>query len=265
MQKTFCFLPTYSMNQNIVRGIRTCLRIALLGTFLGFSPTLRAQALLPSTPPESSVTAPHPAPAEPSHPAESSLDTLREAYQKLAKGQLDPALDMVNGVIHLDSQNKGAYLLRGLIYAQKQQWDKAENDYEFILAIDPQNTIVKFDQAELKFMQKKYDDARAGFTQVESDKELGDFATYKVLVCDLFGAHEAAAAKDIEAINEVGGNPSYYFGNAAWDLVHNKPQDAANWLKSAANIYAGSPQTYAKYTSCLKSMGYLPLHLSTAQ
>jgi tetratricopeptide (TPR) repeat protein len=189
----------------------------------------------------------------------------RESYQDLMKGQLDTALDEINKVIQLDSQNKQAFVLRGGIYAGQQQWDKANDDYEAVLVRDPNNVILKFDLADLKFMQKKYDDARSGFVEIQNDKDLGDFVTYKIFLCDLLGAHEDAAAKELEAFNQVGGNPSYYFANVAWDLVHNKTEDAASWLKSAKYIYADSPQKITRYTSSLSSLGYLPLHLTSTQ
>jgi len=203
--------------------------------------------------------------ASPAAPAESASEMLGESYQDLLKGELDAALDKVNGVLALDSQNKHAYLLRASIYAQQKQWDKADCDYDVVLVMDPEDVSVKFDLAELKFMQKKYDEARPGFAEIQGDKDGGDFATYKVFLCDLFGAHEAAAARELDALDLVGGNPSYYFGNAAWDLVHHKTEDAADWLHSAARIYANAPQKFAKYVSCLKDLGYLPLHLSSTQ
>jgi hypothetical protein len=119
--------------------------------------------------------------------------------------------------------------------------------------------VIKFDQAELKFMQKKYDDARPGFVGLQSDKDFGDFATYKVFLCDLFGAHQEVAAKELDALNQVGGNPSYYFGNAAWDLVHHKTNEASDWLRSAARIYANAPAKIAQYTTSLRDLGYLPI------
>jgi len=190
---------------------------------------------------------------------------LRESYQDLMKRQLEPALNEVNEVIQHNSQNKQAFVLRGAIYAAQKQWDRADYDYEVALVIDPENVILKFDLADLKFMQKKYDDARSGFVEIQSDKDIGDFAAYKVFLCDLLGAHEDVAAKELEAFDQVGGNPSYYFANAAWDLVHNKNEDAAGWLKSAGYIYANSPQKFTRYTSSLTSLGYLPLHLTSTQ
>jgi hypothetical protein len=242
-----------------VFGMRTCAWMAMLGTLFGLvlAPVIHAQEPSTNSSPVSS------APAAP--PAESVTQMLNESYQAMAKGELDAALDKVNGVFKLDSQNKNAHLLRASIYAQQKQWENADFDYEVALVLDPQDATVKFNRAELKFMQKKYDEARPGFVQVQSDKDLGDFATYKVFLCDLLGAHEDVAAKELDALNQGEENPSCYFGNAAWDLVHNKTDDAANWLRSAARIYADTPQLLVRYVTCLKNLGYLPLHLSSTK
>jgi hypothetical protein len=55
----------------------------------------------------------------------------------------------------------------------------------------------------------------------------------------------------------VGGNPSYYFANAAWDLVHHKPDEARSWLGSASDIY--TPAKNGFYAASLFDTGYLPL------
>jgi tetratricopeptide (TPR) repeat protein len=251
--------PTYSIKQKYVCGTRASAWMALLAMFFGlvWDPLIHAQEPSTNSSPVSS--------GSPAHPADAESEMLNESYQDLLKGRLEVALDKVNKVIQLDFQNKQAFLLRGSIYAGQKQWDKADHDYEVALVIDPDNVIVKFDLADLKFMQKKYDDARSGFVEMQSDKDMGDFATYKIFLCDLLGAHEDVAARELEAFDQVGGNPSYYFANAAWDLVHNKIGDAAGWLKSAKYIYANSPQKFARYTASLTSLGYLPLHLTSTQ
>jgi len=198
-------------------------------------------------------------------PADPTQDALQAAYHSYITGDLDTALDKVSALIKIDSRNKQAFLLRGSIYAQQKQWDKAEYDYEVAHVLDPNSAMIIFDQAELKFMQKKYDDARTGFLGVQNDKDLGDFATFKVFLCDLFGNHQDVAAKELDALNQVGGNPSYYFGNAAWDLVHNKTDAASDWLKSAGRIYANAPQKISNYTASLTSLGYLPIKSNSTE
>jgi hypothetical protein len=112
-------------------------------------------------------------------------------------------------------------------------------------------------------MQKQYDVARPGFVLLEKDPDMGDFASYKVFLCDLFGGHEAAARKELDVFNDVMGNPSYYFANAAWSLVHKNIEDARSWLVSASHIYP--PQKNAYYAQSLRDLGYLPLPAPTQQ
>ena len=250
----FSMKPNYSVYLKNTCGTATCALMALLGTLFG---CVHAQAASTNASPVSSVV--------PAHPADSIPELLHESYQDFVKGGLDAALGKVNQAIELNSQNRDAFLLRASIYAEQKKWDKAEYDYDVALVIDPDSPIVKFDLAELAFMQKKYDDARPSFAELEQDKDLGDFATYKVFLCDLFGVHEAVAAKELDAFDQVGGNPSYYFANAAWDLVHNKPEDAADWLKSASRIYSDDPKKFQHYSSSLTDLGYLPLHLTSTQ
>jgi hypothetical protein len=53
------------------------------------------------------------------------------------------------------------------------------------------------------------------------------------------------------------GNPSYYFSNAAWDLVHKNLDDARGWLLSASRIYPPEKNQY--YAQSLRDLGYLPI------
>jgi tetratricopeptide (TPR) repeat protein len=167
---------------------------------------------------------------------------LRDANHEIQQGNLDAALDTLNKIIGLNSQSGEALLMRGSLYAQRHQWNEANCDYDLALAIMPDNPVAEFNFAE----------------------NLGDLAAYKAFLCDLFGAHEADAAKELANFNRAGGNPSYYFANAAWDLTHDKSSDAESWLLSASRIYANSPSKFELYTSSLKSLGYLPLHLANS-
>jgi tetratricopeptide (TPR) repeat protein len=184
---------------------------------------------------------------------------IAEVHRHLERKEWDAALEKVNAILKLDAMSVQAHIVRGSIYAQKKEWNLAGYDYDIARGLDPDNEIVRFDLAELEFMQKQYDAARTSFVELKADRNIGDFATYKIFLCDLFGAHEDVAAKDLDAINQVGGNPSYYFGNAAWDLFHHNSKDARGWFDSACRIYADVPGTIENYTSSLSTLGYLPL------
>ena len=53
-------------------------------------------------------------------------------------------------------------------------------------------------------------------------------------------------------------NPSYYFSNAAWDLVVKKDINGArDWLLSASRIYRLEKNDF--YAQSLRALGYLPI------
>ena len=182
---------------------------------------------------------------------------LREASQLLQQRLLDSALDKVNEALVASPQSPSAYCLRGNIYAEKKLWDEAGKDYETVLQLDGKNKQVRFDMAELEFMQKKYDSAKPGFAALKEDPELGDLAAYKVFLCDLYSGHEEEASKELNAFNQVGTNASYYFANVAWSLYHHKTEEGRTWILSAGNIYGA--RKLGVYASSLVDLGYLPL------
>jgi hypothetical protein len=129
--------------------------------------------------------------------------------------------------------------------------------------MDPKNDGLRYDLADLKFKQRQFDDARSAFVPLQDNHDSGisDLVRYKIFLCDLLGGHDDVASKELDAFNQVGSNASYYLGNAAWNLVHKKPEEAKTWLVSASHIYSESKQL--RYASTLKEMGYLPLPSSS--
>jgi tetratricopeptide (TPR) repeat protein len=185
------------------------------------------------------------------------MQLIRDAYTLDTQGKYDDALAKVNAAIQSNPKSIPAYILRGDIYSRKKQFDMSQKDYDSVLQLDPKNGTAKFNMAELKFMQKDYDGARPGFVELEANTDLGDLATYKVFLCDLFGGHTDVAQKEYDDFNKVGGNASYYFANVAWDVYHKNTDDARTWLGSAQRIYP--PQKFLLYASSLHDLGYLPL------
>jgi tetratricopeptide (TPR) repeat protein len=226
----------------------------------------------PSASSQAPANTPAPAPASapatnaaPAKPVDPVILKLNEAYGHLRNGELDAAVASATDILKTHPTNRDALLLRGSIYANQKKFADAQTDYDAALAAEPNNPIIKFDEGELHFLQKDYDAARTRFAALQTDPELGDLASYKVFLCDLFGSHEDQAKKELDAFNQVGGNPSYYFANAAWDLFHNNTDDAKGWLTSAANIYSDNPQKLANYASSLRSLGYLPIKSTASQ
>lgn len=182
---------------------------------------------------------------------------LENALKAVDSHDYTGALAKVNAVIQTNPQNKFAYSIRGNIYTKMREWDEAKKDFETILQLDSKNTTASFNLCELKFMQKDYAAARSGFESLESDADWGDLAAYKVFLSDLFSGQDALARRELDSFDKIATRPSYYFGNAAWLLYHDRAEDARSWLESAVRIY--SPNKVYLYTFSLQDLGYLPL------
>jgi tetratricopeptide (TPR) repeat protein len=211
--------------------------------------------------PSSQAPAPSPAALPPPSPVAvpdpPGTAEVRASFDLLSKGKVDDALAQVNAAIQLAPQNSDAYGMRGSIYTEKKQWDLAQQDFQKVLELRPNDVSARFNLSEVKFRQKQYDDARVGFAALAKDVQLGDLAAYKMFLCDLYGGHADAADKELAVFNQAGGNPSYYFGNAAYSLYHKNTEDGRGWLISAVQIY--SQNKVNLYAASLKDLGYLPL------
>lgn len=212
--------------------------------------------------PPASPTSPTPAnanaPAAPNAPPTDPASVLvAEAIVLMNHNDVDGALGKLNDSIKLNPRNAGTYVLRASIYYQKKMWAQAEQDFRMASDLNPKDAVIKINLIEMKFIQKQFDLARPGYLALEGDPDMGDFYTYKVFLCDLFSGHEALAQKELDAFNKVGGNASYYFGNAASDLVHKHIDSAREWLLSASRIYP--VKKFMLYGQSLRDMGYLPI------
>jgi Tfp pilus assembly protein PilF len=190
-------------------------------------------------------------------PADAAQKMIADAIKRMNANDLNGALTDLSQALKLNPNSTGAYVLRASIYCQQKQWTQAEDDFKTAARLAPTNPVLKFNLVEVKFMQKQYDAARSGYVALVKDPDMGDFAAYKVFLCDLFGGHEAVAKKELDAFNDVAANPSYFFANAAWSLVHKNLDDARSWLLSASRIYPlRKNETYAQ---SLRDLGYLPI------
>ena len=164
---------------------------------------------------------------------------LTESAQRLADGDYQGALSDASTALVLDPKNASAYEARGSIYIQQKLWDRAERDYISAYKLTP-DPVYKFKLGEIKFLQKAYVDARPRFAALTGDPNLGQLATYKAFLCDLLGRHDAAAARDLNELDQTPDGPAHYYCHAAWDLYHSQRADANKLFKTADALYGDS-------------------------
>lgn len=164
-------------------------------------------------------------------------DLVEQATTDASDGKLDRARAEVIAALALEPDNTRALDLRGSIYVEQELWSLAERDYTRLNELSP-DPAYQYKLAEIKFLQKFYDDARPKFAALKDDPRLGDLARYKVFICDLFGAHEAIAARDLQFIDTTGAKPSYYFGRALWLGTHGQNSAAGHYVARATGKFS---------------------------
>ncbi len=154
-------------------------------------------------------------------------------------------------------QDADGYELRATIYLEEKLWDQAAKDYQMAIQFDGKNAQLKFNLAEIQFIQKKYAVARPGFAALEQDRDMGDIAAYKVFLCDLFGGQADAATRELDAFNQVGSNASYYLRTRASCLYNHKRKRPGAGSRRRSIFMR--PPSAGFYAISLVNLGYLPL------
>ncbi|HEX4139558.1 MAG TPA: hypothetical protein VHY09_04375 [Candidatus Methylacidiphilales bacterium] len=194
-------------------------------------------ALAPVSLTRADTAATNAAPGVGQPPTAASL--VEQATTDGAIGKFDRAVTEATRALALDPRNTAALDLRGSVYMEKELWDLAERDYTRLNKLSP-DPAYQYKLAQIKFLQKQYDDARPLFATLKDDGRLGDLARYKIFICDVFGAHEAIAARDIALLDSTGQKPSYYYGRAIWLGAHGQNSAASHYLAQAEGKFSGT-------------------------
>ncbi len=181
---------------------------------------------------------------------------LAQGNEDALDGNFDKALGEVSEALQIDDHLAQGYELRGSIYVSLKLWDKAERDYKAADKLSP-DPAYKYKLAEIKYLQKKYDDARPIYAALESDGRLGDLARYRVYLCDLFGAHPSIAAADLADIDKNPKNPSHFYAHAVEDLFQGD-RPSANQLVASAEEYFGKSVENAYLAAITQAQNFIP-------
>lgn len=104
---------------------------------------------------------------------------VERAFNNLQIDKLEKALEDANKAIDLNYKNKGAYFVRGMIYGQMRNFEKALKDYTHIIKLgDSSYRIVALrERASIYFITNEEGKAIRDYTEIIESDSL-DFKTY---------------------------------------------------------------------------------------
>jgi tetratricopeptide (TPR) repeat protein len=131
------------------------LQTILLGVLITTTEVLPVQALITQTPKLAAEI------------AGDSLESLvASAQNKIKKGDYQGARLDLNRAIELSPQDPKLFILRGVVYASLERYERAIQDYDEAIKLDPRNTLFYNLRAEAYWNIRQYQAAISNYTQV---------------------------------------------------------------------------------------------------
>ncbi len=204
-----------------------------------------------------------------------SAGPIPEGYRKLfqqavmayEQQNFEKALGFLEQADELYPNYSETYNLKGGIYTQQRDYEKARALFTEALALNEKSYPVRFNLAEIAFLEKQYGPARQAFEQLENqikaDKEVDPAAVsnllalirYKVFLTYVL-EDNLEAAKGIQSqFSFTDPTPNYYFAQAALAFQKGDRQEAQTWLSSADRIYR--PQLNRLYADSFFEVGWI--------
>jgi len=200
---------------------------------------------------------------------------IPEAYRKLfqkavvayEQQNFDEAIAFLDQAEEIYPNYSETYNLKGGIYTQQRKFDEAQKFFEKALELNDKSYPVRFNLAEISFLEKDYAKARDAFAaleqSIENDDEVQPQAVgnllalieYKIYLTYLLQDNMEKAKEMQDSFSFTDNTPNYYFANAAIAFHEGDKAEAQNWLRSADRIYP--PQLNRLYADSFFEIGWI--------
>jgi Flp pilus assembly protein TadD len=197
---------------------------------------------------------------------------MEEAAKALEDKKYSEAFVKVDEAEKLAPNNASVLNLRGCIYLKKggeaqtkgdltqakSDWVQADAYLKKALEIDSKSDSVRWNQAELLFVQKKYTEAVVAFEELQTRMPgtFRELAQYKVFLCYLAAGNKDKAKGLLSKFSQLSSTPAYYYANAAWNFSQNNKESAQELLSQAKRVFV--PFLNDQFSDALQEIGWLP-------
>lgn len=151
--------------------------------------------------------------------------------------------------------------LRGSCYVEIRAFNKASAAFEKAIAINPKNSSIRFNIAEVLFVTKQWKKSHDIFLEIakdipKSNMSLSRLIEFKVLLCKKKMGEDDEVVILAEKYDYQDDSPYYYYAQAALAYEDDKLLEAEEWLARARRIFR-NPNTIAPWQDTLVEYGYI--------
>ena len=151
--------------------------------------------------------------------------------------------------------------LRGSCYVEIRAFEKASAAFEKAIAINPKNSSIRFNIAEVLFVTKQWKKSHDIFLEISKDipksnMSLSRLVEFKVLLCKKKMGEDDEVVILAEKYDYQDDSPYYYYAQAALAYEDDKLLEAEEWLARANRIFR-NPNIIAPWQDTLVEYGYI--------
>jgi len=188
---------------------------------------------------------------------EAYVRALLTAGALYAQRDFTKALDKLDVADQIHPDVPDTWYLRGAIYAEQHNFDKAKEAFEKAAKLNPGDFWPQYNLAELLLMQKKYGPAAEAFKGLEVFAGHQELIQFKIVFAELLLGNPDAAKPVLDAMKIPCDTPAYYFAHASWGFAHKDEKEGNDWTAAGLKIF-GPGRCLAFYDS-LVAVGWLPM------
>ncbi len=166
-----------------------------------------------------------------------------EAEQALQQRDYTAARKFIDEADAADPNQPAVINLRGEIFLEQKEFDRAESEFRKALQLDPNYRDAQYSLAQVPFKKKDYATARDRFealfsTTSGTDKDrAAQLIKFKIYMTLLLEGKDSRAQKMMEQFQFTGDTPALYYAQAAWEFKQGNQPKANDWVNSARKIY----------------------------
>jgi Flp pilus assembly protein TadD len=151
--------------------------------------------------------------------------------------------------------------LRGEILMEQGKLDEAESAFREAVSRDGKFREAQYNLALISFKRGDYEKARDQFEKLfgatpgDSSSQAAQLLKFKIFLTLLLEGKEEQAQQLMDQFKFTGDTPALYYSHAAWEFKHERPDQGADWVRSARKIY--SPALNIVFADSFYDLGWL--------
>ncbi|MBC7979339.1 MAG: tetratricopeptide repeat protein [Armatimonadetes bacterium] len=239
-------------------------RLSLLLLLL-LSPAYAQEKPLAQSPPEDEVKDLLPSQKEflnlPEEQRKEFAKSFGEAARYFQQKRIFETLDALDKAEKIFASSAELLNLRGSCFVEMRAFEKASAAFDKALEINPTNSSIRFNVAEVLFVTKQWQKSHDLFQQVlkeipDNKASLSRLVEFKIMLCKKKLGLDDEVTILAEKYDYLDDSPYYYYAQAALAYEEKDLLKAEEWLARASRIFQ-NPNIIAPWQDTLVEYGYI--------